>query len=156
MRKDSTQSTYTEFIDSFIHPIVNILNSSIQPRINEEIKKVLRFSEHNITGDWYLYQNHYGISVYGSNIIPCKLPKYLPMRLFYLEYIRNILNSDSINFLEAKKKTQFKIKNQVGPFICNNRDAVPEAENYLQKFKFSKIFLCYYGPLGVISKLRVK
>ena len=78
------------------------------------------------------------------------------MRLFSLEYIRQILNSDSINFLAAKKKTQFKIKNQVGPLICNNRDAGLEAEKYLQEFKFSKSFLWYYDPLRVLSKLRVK
>ena len=78
------------------------------------------------------------------------------MRLFSLEYIRQILNFDGINFLVAKKKTQFKIKNQVGPFICTNREAGLEAEKYLQEFKFIEIFLWYYDPLGVISKLRVK
>lgn len=105
IRKYSSQSTYIDFIDSFIHPMVNLLNSSRQPRISEEIKKVLQFSEHNRTGDWYLYQNHIEIRVYGSNLIPYKLSKYLPMRLFSLEYIRHIINSDTINFLVAKKKT---------------------------------------------------
>ena len=84
-------------------------------------------SEHNRTGDWYLYQNHTEIRVYGSSLVPYKLPKYLPMRLFPLLYIRQIINSDVVNFLAAKKKTQFKLKNQVGPFIYNNRDAGPEA-----------------------------
>ena len=63
-----------------------------------------------------MYQNHTEIRVYGSNIIPYKLPKYLPMRLFSLEYIRQIIDSDSTNLLAAKKKTRFKIKNQVVPF----------------------------------------
>ena len=102
-----------------------MLNNIIQPRVSDEIKKVLQFSKHSRTGNWYLYQNHTEIRVYGSNLFPYKLPKYLPMRLFALEYIRQILNSDEINFLAAKKKTQFKIKNQVGPFFCNNRDAGP-------------------------------
>ena len=78
------------------------------------------------------------------------------MRLFALEYIRQILNSNGINFLATKKKTQFKIKNQVGPFICNSRDACIQAEKFLQEFKFSKSFQWYYDPLGVISKLIVK
>ena len=46
-----------------------------------------------------MYQNHIEIRVYGSNIIPYKLPKYLPMRLFYLEDTRQIINSDGIKFL---------------------------------------------------------
>ena len=41
IRKDFTQSTFTEFIDPYIHPIVNLLKRSMQPRIGEDIKKVL-------------------------------------------------------------------------------------------------------------------
>ena len=77
--------------------------------------------------------------MYGSKLVPYKLPKYLPMRIFSLEYIRQILNSDEINFLSTKKKTQFKIKNQLGPFICNNRNAGKEADKCLQKLKFRTI-----------------
>ena len=73
--------------------------------ISLEIKKVLQLLEKSITGDWYLYQNHTKIRLYGSNLLPCKQPKYVPMRVFALEYIRQILNSDSVNFFVAKKKT---------------------------------------------------
>ena len=74
------------------------------------------------------------------------------MRLFALEYIRQILNSDEVNFLSAKKKTQFKIKNQIGPFICNNRTVGQQAEKCLQEFKLSESFKLNYDPLGVINK----
>ena len=72
------------------------------------------------------------------------------MRIFAIEYIRKILNSNEVNFLLAKKKTQFKIKNQLGPFICNSRNVGQQVDKYLQDFKWK------YDPLGVISKLRVK
>ena len=62
------------------------------------------------------------------------------MRVFALEYIRQILNSDSINFLAAKNKTQFKLKNQVGPFICNHREAGVEATKQFLEYKFDEIF----------------
>ena len=156
IRKDSTEFTYKDFIDFFIHPVVNMLSSSSEPRISEEIKKVLQLSEHNIIGNWYLYQNHTEIRVYGCQLTPYKLPKYLPMRLFALEYIRQILNSDEVNFLSEKKKYQFKIKNHLGPFICNNRNAGKQADKCLQDFKFSNSFKFQYDPLRVISKLRVK
>ena len=55
IRKDSMKFTYTNFIDLFIYPIVNMLNNIIQPRVGDEIKKVLQLSEHSTTGDWYLY-----------------------------------------------------------------------------------------------------
>ena len=63
------------------------------------------------SGDWYLYQNHTEIRIYGCQLAPYKLPKYLPMRLFSLEYYRQIMNSDEINFVSAKKRSQFKVKN---------------------------------------------
>lgn len=39
------------------------------------------------------------------------------MRLFALEYYRQIINSDEVNFVSTKKKVYFKIKDQLGPFI---------------------------------------
>ena len=128
----------------------------MQPRITDEIKKFLQLLEKSRIGDWYLYQNHTEIKVYGTTLIPYKFPKYLPMRLSALEYIRQILNSYSVNLLAAKKKTQFKLKNQVGPFICNKREAGAEAEKQLLDYKFSKNFLWLYDPYGIISKMRVK
>lgn len=133
-----------------------MLRSSIQPRINEEIKKVLQLSNQSKTRDSYLYQNHTEIRVYGSQLVPYMLPKYLSMRLFALEYIRKNLNSNEIHFISAKKKTQIKIKNQIGPFICINRNLGKEANRFLQEFKFRNNLKWNYDPLGVISKLRVK
>jgi len=61
-------------------------------------------------------------------LAPYKLPKYLPMRLFSLEYCRKIISANETNFVNAKKKANFKIKDQLGPFICNSREAGHEAD----------------------------
>ncbi len=53
------------------------------------------------------------------------------MRIFALEYFRQIIKSDEVNFLSARKKTEFKMKNQLGPFILNNREAGLEADKIL-------------------------
>lgn len=66
------------------------------------------------------------------------------------------MNLDSVNFLAAKKKTQFKLKNQVGPFICNSKEAGAEAAKQLLVYKFSESFLWYYDLYGIISKMREK
>ena len=78
------------------------------------------------------------------------------MRIFALEYFRQIINLDEVNFLAARKKTQFKMKNQFGPFICNNREAGPKADKILQDMKFRNNFMWHYDPHGVINKLRIK
>ena len=77
-------------------------------------------------GDWYLYEKHTELRIFGTNLLPYKLPKFLTIRVFDLEYLRQVLNFDAINFLASKKKTQFKIKSQIGPFIVNNRDVDKE------------------------------
>lgn len=61
-------------------------------------------------GDWYLYENYTKIRIFGCKLPPYKLPKFLPMRIFSLEYIRQMINMDEIHFVAAKKKSQFKIK----------------------------------------------
>lgn len=77
------------------------------------------------------------------------------MRIFALEYIRKILNSDEIHFVVAKKKAQFRIKTQVGPFVCNTKTAGEAADKILKEMKFSLGFTWSYNPYGIISKLRV-
>ena len=71
-------------------------------------------------GDWYLYQDHIEIKVYVCKLAPYKLPKYLPMRIFSLEYIRKMINLDEIHFVSLKKKKQLRIKGKIGSFICNS------------------------------------
>lgn len=78
------------------------------------------------------------------------------MRIFALEYISQILNSDPINFMAAKKKTQFTLKNQIGPFIFNRRDVEKEEASRLLEYKLEESFPWNYDPQGILSKLRVK
>jgi hypothetical protein len=85
-----------------------------------------------------------------------KLPKYLPVRIFGLEYIRQIINSDDIHFVSLKKKQQLGIKGQIGSFICNNRGTGQEVDRMLREMKFSMIFPWHYDPCGIISEMRVK
>ena len=135
---------------------MNILNSSIQHRISEEIKRILHLTDQAKARDWYLYQNYTKIKVYGCELAPYKLTKYLPMMIFALEYIIQMLNSDYIHFIVAKKKSQFWIKTQVDPFICNTRTAGEEADNMLKEMKFSLSFTWSYDPCGIILKLIVE
>jgi hypothetical protein len=37
VRKNSTEFSFMDFIDQFYHPVVCMMNSSTEPRINEEI-----------------------------------------------------------------------------------------------------------------------
>ena len=100
------------------------------------MKKILQLSEQCKIRDLYLYEKHIELRIFGSKILPYKLPKYSTIRVFSLEYLRQVLNSDAINFMASKKKTQFKLKNHIGPFNVNNRDVDKEIEKRLSELKF--------------------
>ena len=94
--------------------------------------------------------------MYGYLLAPYKLLRYLPMRLFSLEYYRKIINENEVNFVNAKKKAYFKIKDPLGPFICNSREAGKEVDLILQRMKFQRSFVWRYDPLEFITKKRKK
>jgi hypothetical protein len=84
-----------------------MLSGRPEPRINEEVQRILHLSDNAKTGDWFLYHNHIEIRVFRYELAPYKLPRYVPVRIFSLEYIRQIMNSDDIHFVSLKKKQQF-------------------------------------------------
>ena len=84
VRKNSYEFNFKQFIDQFYHPVVCMLSGRTKPRINEEIQRILHLSDLAKTGDWYLYQDHTEIRIYGCELPPYKLPKYFPIRIFAL------------------------------------------------------------------------
>lgn len=51
------------------------------------------------------------------------------------------MNFDEVNFVSAKKRTQFRVKSQLGPMICNSREVGQEEDLILQQMKFQNV-LC--------------
>jgi len=72
------------------------------------------------------------------------------MRLFALEYYRKIINSDEVHFVKAKKKAQLRIKDQLGPFVCNNRKDGRVAGEIIKGIKIKQSFIWRYDPFDVI------
>jgi hypothetical protein len=52
----------------FYHPVVSMLSGRPEPRINEEIHIILHLSDLAKIGDWFLYQDHTEIKVYGCEL----------------------------------------------------------------------------------------
>ena len=149
---------YCEFIDLFIHPALSLLQSSPPPRLTDDMQKILQLSKNYSIGDWYFYQDHTVIRVYGCELAPYRLPKYVPMRLFSLEYFRQFGNSDMVHFHSKNKKAQLKIKHQLGPFIFNKREeAWGEANKILKSLQLKTSFYwAPYDPNHFISLRRIK
>jgi len=156
--RPDTPYTYCEFIDLFIHPAMSMLMSSPPPRLTEEMQRILHLSKAYSIGDWYLYQNHTVIRVYGCELPPYRLPKYVPMRLFALEYFRQFGNADVLHFSGKGKKAQLKVRNQLGHFIYNKREeGWQEADRMLESLGLETSFLWTpYDPNHFISMRRVR
>ena len=92
------------------------------PRLTEEMQRILHLSKAYNIGDWYFYQHHTVIRIYGCELNPYRLPRYVPMRLFGLEYFRQFGNADFVHFQSKNKKVQLKVRNQLGPFLYNKRE----------------------------------
>lgn len=150
--------TYNDFIDLFVHPATTLLIGVSPPRINGDIMKILQLSKKYRIGDWYLYKNHTEIRIYGCELCPFKLPKYVPMRLFSLEYFRKMLHTDLVHFCNARKKAPLRIKNQLGPYICNDREAWREAEIILEEHLMLQKSFGWrpYDPNSFICDRRMK
>jgi hypothetical protein len=58
LKHNSVEYDFTAFIDQFYHPVVGMLSGVPEPRVNDEVRRVLHLLESAKTGDWYLYQNH--------------------------------------------------------------------------------------------------
>jgi len=96
--------TYSEFIDLFVHLASTLLIGAPPPRISGDMRKILQLSKQYRIGDWYLYQNHTEIRIYGCELCPFKLPRYVPMRIFSLEYFRQLIYLDLTHFCNVKRK----------------------------------------------------
>ena len=149
---------YCEFIDLFIHPALSLLMSYPPPRLTDEMQKILQLSKNYSIGDWYFYQDHTVIRIYGCELAPYRLPKYVPMRLFALEYFRQFGNADMVHFYSRSKKAQLKIRHQLGPFIFNKREeAWEEADKILKGYQLKTSFYwAPYDPNHFISLRRIK
>lgn len=120
------------------------------------MQKILQLSKSYKIGEWYLYQNHTVIRIYGCELYPYRLPRSVPMRLFALEYYRKLINSDQTHFHSAKKKAHLKFKGQLGPFVMNKKEGWQDVDQILgEKLKLKRsLWWVPYEPDGFISAIK--
>ena len=155
--QDSPYS-YSEFIDQFVYPVSCLLMKVPPPRITYEMQKILQLSKNYKLGDWYLYQDHTVIRVYGCELDPYRMPRYVLMRLFALEYFRQFGNADLVHFHSENKKVQLKVRNQLCRFLYNKREeGWKEVDMILESLQLETRFRWVpYDPNHFISLRRVK
>ena len=104
-----------------------VLNGSSPPCLLPKAQEFLHLGTNCKFGDWFVFEDYYEIRFYGASVEPYRLPVFVPMRLFALEFIRKSLNVDQIHFVPMKKGHMLNLLMAVGPFIVNMRQAIDEA-----------------------------
>jgi len=79
------------------------IHEELPPRVFPEVKKLLQLGLDRNMGDWYLFQNHTEINIYDFEFQPFLLPIFLTMEIFYLEHIRQRLDSNYVHFSSKKQ-----------------------------------------------------
>jgi hypothetical protein len=147
---------FMEYVDTFMSVAYTLFHEECYPRISPQVKSLLHESSETKLGDWYLFQEYIEIRVYGAEICPFRLPKFFTLRIFSLEFIRQSLDSDNIHFIPRKKRTNFKIKREVGPFIVYNRTTLQVVETKLQELNLERGEAWKYDPFGIIKEKRLE
>ena len=88
-------------------------------------------------------------SIYGSYLSAYYLPFFFTPRLFSLEYISHIFNSDEIHFVSNNNTHQFKVPWEVGRFNVKDRTSQHIFEEMLVSLNLLVIFAWKYDPKGV-------
>ena len=94
--------------------------------------------------------------MYGASIEPYRLPNFVPIWIFALEFIRQSLNADQVHFLPMKKGFMFKFPMSVGPFVVNMRQAFDEVSKKLEETHLLLGEKWPYDPHIVISQRRIE
>ena len=142
------------YINDFLPVLYTLLHDGPLPRVIPEMIQELKSTPLLATGDWFLYEDHTIIRVYGFGGRPFKLPTFLTPRNFALEIIRQKMASDDQHFSDRKATRTFRIATELGPFIVRSRQASKIVEKRLNKMKFPTVGAWTYDPKGIILRLK--
>ena len=142
------------YINQFLPLLYTLRHDITPPRVIPEMVQELQETPELATGDWFLYEDHTVIRVYGFSGRPYKLPAFLTLRIFALEYIRQKLACDEQHFIDRKLPKTFRIPTELGPFLVKNQQALSVVEERLNKMKFQAAGPWRYDPKGILFRLR--
>lgn len=145
---------------NFINKIMSKLHLTIfqatLPIISQELKDLLQVSPNTKTRDWYIFKNDILIKIYGFEGQTYLLPAFLTPRVYALEFIRQRLASNELDFVSNNKASTFRLHQKIGPFVVKSRTTRKLVEEVLQDMNFQQGEKIKYDPHNIISKKRTQ
>lgn len=105
-------------------------------------------------GDWYLFENHTILRIYGFEDEPYLLPTFLTPKIYALEFIRWRFATNYEHFAKYKKSITFNLPYKTGPFIARSGTSKTITKDLLKEMKFQKGEINNYYPHHIISEKR--
>lgn len=117
VRGDPKDGDLFEFTSSFLPMAYKILNGTLPPTFLPKAQEFLQLSKDVRCGDWFVFEEHAEIRLYGASVKPYRLPKFVRMRLFSLDFIRQSLNVDQVHFVPMKRVISLNCLAQWDPLL---------------------------------------
>jgi hypothetical protein len=95
------------------------------------------------------------IWVYGFHESPYLLPIFLAPIIFFLEFIRKIIISETDHFLKLHKDSNLKLPFIIGPFIIKTRSFLSHIQENIKEFVFAQLQGRRYDPHQMIFKRKL-
>ena len=102
------------FINKIMARAYSILFNFIPPRISSKLKTTLQLRPDTRIGDWYMFENHTILRIYGFEKKKYLFPTLLTPRIYALEFIRQKLVVDIDNFAKHNNPTTLKLPYIIG------------------------------------------
>jgi hypothetical protein len=91
VKKHTENVGFKAFVDKFMYTFYIIFQGEHPPKLFPECRQMLQLTPDTKVGDWYIFEDHTIIRIYGSEFKPYLLPLFLTLRIFALEYISQMI-----------------------------------------------------------------
>ena len=136
VKKDNNNEGMFSFINQIMSRAYLIFFCSLHPMIPNELKTHLQLMPDTKIRDWFLFEKHTIIRVYGYEEDFFLSPSFLTPRIYALEYIRKRFSSNYEHFAKYHKPIIFKLLYTIGPFSAKSRTTKEIANELLRNMKF--------------------
>ena len=120
-------------------------------RMLDYIRAYVNISPYHKKEDEFLGHYFIVIIIYGTTSPLYRLPNITTLRMFVLEYIKQLVDIDKIHFLISKKKRRRTFSIMMGRYDVNIKNSTKEAIKVLEKFIFPQDHPWKYDPYFIIG-----
>ena len=87
VRREQNENGLFDSTSYFMSSAYKVLNGVSPPCFLPKAQEFLHLGANCKFGDWFVFEDYSEIRLYGAGVEPYRLPVFVPMRLFSLEFI---------------------------------------------------------------------